>query len=103
MIHPSRLDLVAMSPGSMRSLLAEDWAAAGRLLGTEIPREWRSRHWRWLGNRPAEAEAHPSIIPWLPRVQLLRQPAGHSGRGPVVVGEAGFHGLPDDEGRVEIG
>jgi RimJ/RimL family protein N-acetyltransferase len=42
-------------------------------------------------------------MPWLPRVQLLRQPADRSEGEPVVVGESGFHGPPDDEGRVEIG
>jgi [ribosomal protein S5]-alanine N-acetyltransferase len=45
---------------------------------------------------------YPSAMPWLPRVLLLR--AGESGRQePVVVGEAGFHGQPDGDGRVEIG
>ena len=101
-IHASRLDLVLMSPPLMRSMLAEDWATAGRLLGAQIPQEWRTGHWRWLGNRPAQAEADPSVIPWLPRVQLLRQPADRGGGG-LVVGDAGFHGPPDDEGRVEIG
>jgi RimJ/RimL family protein N-acetyltransferase len=42
------------------------------------------------------------VVPWLPRVMLLR-PAGERGGQPPVVGEAGFHGPPRDDGRVEIG
>jgi len=102
-VHASRFDLVPMPPPLMRSKLAEDWTTAGRLLGAQIPQEWRSGHWRWLGNRPDQAEADPSLIPWFPRVLVLRQAADCSGGGPAVVGEAGFHGPPDDEGRVEFG
>lgn len=104
-IHAPRLDLVPMTPQFMRSMHRAGWAAASRLLGAEVPGEWRTgtRPWRqWLGTRAAEAEADASFIPWLPRVQLLR-PADGSGTGPAVVGEAGFHGPPDEAGRVEIG
>jgi RimJ/RimL family protein N-acetyltransferase len=72
-------------------------------LGAEIPQEWRVRDWRWLDARYARADADPSVIPWLPRIQLLRQPATGGDGKPVVVGDAGFHGSPNDEGRVEIG
>jgi RimJ/RimL family protein N-acetyltransferase len=102
-IHASRFDLVPMPPPLMRAILAEDWTTAGRLLGAQIPPDWRSGHWRWLGNRPDQAEADPSLIPWFPRVLLLRPPAERSGGGLTVVGEAGFQGPPDDEGRVEFG
>jgi [ribosomal protein S5]-alanine N-acetyltransferase len=102
-IHAPRLDLVLMSPTLMRALLAADWDQAWELLGARIPAEWRGEDWRWLGQRPDQAEADPSAMPWLPRVLLLRA-ADESGRQePVVVGEAGFHGQPDGDGRVEIG
>ena len=94
-----RLDLTVMSPGLMRALLAADWGQAGRLLGAGIPAEWRGEYWQWLGQRPDQAEADPSVVPWLPRVLLLRG----TGERPGVVGEAGFHGPPDAAGRVEIG
>jgi len=87
----------------MRALLASDWDQAGRLLGAQIPGEWRSEDWQWLGQRPDQAEADPSVVPWLPRVMLLRPVSGKSGQAPVMVGEAGFHGPPGDDGRVEIG
>ena len=102
MIHGPRLDLVLMSPALMRALLAGDWDQAGRLLGAPIPGQWRGEDWRWLGQRPGQAEADPSAMPWLPRVLLLR-PADDSRQQPLVVGDAGFHGQPDGDGRVEIG
>jgi [ribosomal protein S5]-alanine N-acetyltransferase len=101
-IRTRRLDLVPMSSGLMRALLAADWDQAGRLLGAAIPAEWRGEDWQWLGQRPDQAEADPSLVPWLPRVLLLRE-TGERGAEPVVVGEAGFHDPPGEDGRVEIG
>ena len=87
----------------MRALLALDWDQAGQLLGAQIPEEWRREDWQWIGQRPGQAEADQSVVPWLPRVMLLRT-ADETGRQqPIVVGEAGFHGPPSDDGRVEIG
>lgn len=102
-IRARRLDLVAMSPGLMRALLAADWDTAGQLLGADIPAEWRGEDWLWLGPRLDQAEADPSVIPWLPRVLLLRGTAGRGAVQPVVVCEAGFHGPPGEDGQVEIG
>jgi [ribosomal protein S5]-alanine N-acetyltransferase len=78
------------------------WDTADQLLGAGIPAEWGGEDWQWLGQRPDQAEANPSVIPWLPRVLLLRAVADSTGTG-VVVGEAGFYGPPDEDGRVEIG
>jgi [ribosomal protein S5]-alanine N-acetyltransferase len=36
-------------------------------------------------------------------MMLLRTPDGSGGRQPIVVGEAGFHGPPDGDGRIEFG
>ena len=102
MIHGPRLGLVLMSPALMRALLAGDWDQAGLLLEAPIPGQWRGEDWRWLGQRAGQAEANPSAIAWLPRVLLLR-PADDSRQEPLVVGDAGFHGQPDGDGRVEIG
>lgn len=98
-IPTPRLDLILMSPGLMRALLAADWGQAGRLLGADIPAEWQGEYWQWLGDRPDRAEADPSVAPWFGRI-LLR---GTGGTQPEVVGEAGFHGPPDETGRAEIG
>jgi [ribosomal protein S5]-alanine N-acetyltransferase len=102
-IRTRRLDLVLMSPGLMRALLAADWDKAGQLLGADLPSEWRGEDWQWLGQRPRQAEADPPVNPWLPRVLLLRGAAEGGGAEPVVVGEAGFHGPPDADGRAEFG
>jgi [ribosomal protein S5]-alanine N-acetyltransferase len=97
------MDLVLMSLAVMGAFLASDWYKAGQLLGARVPDEWRGEDWQWLGQRPDQAEADPSVTPWFPRVMLLR-PTGVGGtQKPIVVGEAGFHGPPDSERRVEIG
>jgi RimJ/RimL family protein N-acetyltransferase len=102
-IPTRRLDLILMSPGLMRALLAADWGQAGQLLGADIPAEWRGGYWQWLGDRPDRAEADPSVGRWLGRMLLLRGTGDRGGAAPEVVGEAGFHGPPDEDGRVEIG
>jgi ribosomal-protein-alanine N-acetyltransferase len=102
-IRTRRLDLVLMSPGLMRALMAADWDKASQLLGADIPAEWRGEYWQWLGQRPDQAEADPSVNVWLPRVLLLRGSGEHGSPEPVAVGEAGFHGPPGADGRVEIG
>jgi RimJ/RimL family protein N-acetyltransferase len=98
-----RLELTLMSPGLMRALLAADWGQAGRLLGADIPAEWHGGYWQWLGDRPDQAEGDPSAARWLGRMLLLRGAGDRGGAAPQVVGEAGFHGPPDETGRVEIG
>lgn len=91
-----------MSPALMRALLAADWAGAERLLGAPIPDEWRGEYWQWLGQRPDQAEHDPAAAPWVPRALLLREDES-ARHGVTVVGDVGFHGPPDAEGRVEIG
>jgi RimJ/RimL family protein N-acetyltransferase len=102
-IHSARLDLVLMSPTLMRALLAADWAEAERLLGASIPDEWRSGYWQWLGQRPDQAEQDPSAMPWLPRALLLRKDDESARDEATVVGDAGFHGPPGADDRVELG
>jgi ribosomal-protein-alanine N-acetyltransferase len=99
-IRAPRLDLIPLSSPLVESMQVADWATAGGLLGADIPPEWQARDWHWLDARLAQAGA-PSVIAWLPRALVLRQAAGGSEQ--VVVGDAGFHGPPDDEGRVELG
>jgi ribosomal-protein-alanine N-acetyltransferase len=101
-IHAERLDLLPMSLVMMRAIRDGNWPGVGRLLGTDIPAEWRDADWKWLDQRMAKAEADLAEMPWAPHVLLLREvPEG--GRGRVVAGDAGFHGQPDENGRVELG
>jgi [ribosomal protein S5]-alanine N-acetyltransferase len=102
-IRAPRLDLVLISPALIQALVTADWNQAGQLLGAQIPAEWRGRDdWQWLAQRPDRAETDPSATRWLPRMLLLRS-GGNSGQHAVVVGEAGFHGPPDSDGRIEFG
>jgi [ribosomal protein S5]-alanine N-acetyltransferase len=103
MIHAARLDLSPMPLVMMRAIQGGNWAGVGRLLGTEIPAEWRDGDWQWLDQRVARAEADPAELAWAPHVLLLRgaPDAGRPAR--VVVGDAGFHRSPDENGRVEVG
>lgn len=91
-----------MSLVMMRAIRGGNWPGVGRLLGTDIPPEWREADWQWLDHRVARAEADLAEMPWAPHALLLRQ-APEPGRGRVVVGDAGFHGQPDENGRVEVG
>lgn len=92
-----------MSPALVQALLASDWDRAGQLLGAQIPEEWRGEDWHWLARRPDEAEADPAILPWLARVMLLKTVDERGMQQPIVVGAAGFHSPPGDNGRAEIG
>jgi [ribosomal protein S5]-alanine N-acetyltransferase len=103
MIRAARLDLFPMPLVMMRAIQGGNWAGVGRLLGTEIPAEWRDGDWKWLDQRVARAEADPAELAWAPHVMLLREPAGSGRPARVVVGDAGFHGSPDQDGRVEVG
>ena len=95
-----RTILEPMPPPLMRALLRDDWKAAADHLGAEIPEVWTSGHWHWLGDRPDRGDADPSLVDWFPRVMMLREADGRARR---IIDEGGFHGPPDDDGRVELG
>lgn len=103
MIHAERLDLLPMPLVMMRAIRDGNWPGVGRLLGTDIPAEWRDADWQWLDQRMARAEADLAELLWAPHVLLLRRDAPEAGCGRVVAGDAGFHGQPDENGRVELG
>jgi RimJ/RimL family protein N-acetyltransferase len=75
-------DLVSLSPGAIRVLLAGD----GLLERTR----------NTMRRRLAQMEADPSTQPWLLRLIVL-----HAGRR--AAGHIGFHGPPDEDRRVEVG
>jgi RimJ/RimL family protein N-acetyltransferase len=91
-----------MGPGLLRAILAGDWVFVERELGSPAPDEWRTADWRWLRGR-SEEPGDPSTLSWYPRALLLRSEAATGTGGRAVVGHAGFHGPPDEEGRVELG
>lgn len=88
-----------MSVPFMRALVAYDLDAAAREIGATVPASLTDDLQDFLRYRLAQLEADPSILPWLGRAMVLTDVAGER----RVIGSIGFHGAPDDQGRVEIG
>jgi [ribosomal protein S5]-alanine N-acetyltransferase len=102
-IGTRRLNLAPMSLAVMSAVLTGDWHEAAHLVGSPLPEEWRRENWGWLQHHVTEAVHDPSSTAWGPRL-LLRWAADAKRQGSIaLVGEAGFHGRPDEEGEVEIG
>ena len=86
------LELVPLTAGQMRALADGDRTSVSGALGITVPDEVVAGGW-WR-HRAGLLEANPAD-PWS-AVRLLV-------RDGVVVGNAGFHGPPDDAGMVEVG
>ena len=88
-----------MSIPLMQALVARDLAAAEREIGASIPEGFSDNLDHFLRYRLAQLDADPTILSWLARAMVLTDEAGVR----RVVGTIGFHGAPDDLGRLEIG
>jgi len=88
-----------MSVPFMRALVADDLDAAAREIGATVPATLSEDLQDFLRYRLAQLDVDPSILPWLGRAMVLTDEAGTRS----VIGSIGFHGAPDDQGRVEIG
>ena len=98
-IGTPRLELVSMSVPFMRALVARDLAAAAEELGADVPAGMPDDLENFLRYRLAQMEVDPSIGQWLGRAMVLADEAGTR----RVIGTIGFHGPPDDQGRLEVG
>jgi ribosomal-protein-alanine N-acetyltransferase len=98
-IRTPRLDLVSMSVPFMRALVAHDLDAAAREIDATVPATLTEDLQDFLRYRLAQLEVDPSILPWLGRAMVMTDERGAR----RVIGSIGFHGAPDDQGRVEIG
>jgi RimJ/RimL family protein N-acetyltransferase len=98
-IRTERLELVSMTLSFMEALLAGDTGAAGTAIGAAVPANLREHIEDFLRYRLAQVKADPSIRRWLGRAMVLAEPDGTR----RVVGTIGFHGPPDERGRLEIG
>lgn len=88
-----------MSIPFMRAVLASDRAAAEREIGAEIPLDLpESLEW-FLTYRLAQLDADPTILHWLARAMILTEADGRR----RLIGTIGFHGAPDEQGRLEVG
>jgi RimJ/RimL family protein N-acetyltransferase len=98
-IRTARLELVSMSIAFMRALVARDIPTAAREIGAAVPDDMPDDLVNFLQYRLAQVEADPTIVPWLGRGMVLADATN----GRRVIGTIGFHGPPDDQGRVEVG
>jgi len=87
-----------MSLPFMEALLARDVDGATREAGAMLPVDMPDALEHFLEYRSAQMRDDPTIQPWLGRLIVL-----DDDRGRRVVGSVGFHGPPDDDGRVEVG
>ena len=98
-IHTPRLDLVSMTVPVMRALQANDIETAGREAGAQVHPGLPEDLVDFLRYRLAQVEADPSIRQWLGRLMVLTDEGGQR----HAIGTIGFHGPPDELGRLEIG
>lgn len=102
-LRTRRLELTPFPSDVARAILAGNWPLIADILGSPFPDEWRRDGWSWLGHHLERAERHPFSPAWGPRL-LLREEVIDDGTRvrKTVIGEAGFHGPPDD-GWLEVG
>src|SRR5215212_9679889 len=98
-IRTPRLELVSMTVPFMEALLARDPRRAGEVIGAIVPGNLRGGLEDFLRYRLAQLAVDPSVHPWLGRAMVLTDAAGAR----RVIGTIGFHGPPDELGRLEIG
>jgi RimJ/RimL family protein N-acetyltransferase len=98
-IRTARLELVSMSMAFMRAIEAHDVEAASREIGADVPSGMPDDLETFLAYRIPALTGDPSIRPWLGRTMVWTHPGGRR----QVIGTIGFHGPPDEGGRVEIG
>ena len=98
-IRTPRLELVHLSVRAMRALLARDLVAAELEIGASIPEGFPDHLDHFLRYRLAQLDADPTILRWLARAMVLTDAAGVR----RVIGTIGFHGAPDEQGRLEVG
>jgi RimJ/RimL family protein N-acetyltransferase len=98
-VETTRLELVLMSVPLMEALKRRDLEAATAELGAEVPAWLADDMQDFLDYRLAQLREDPSVHNWLGRVMVLTEEDGSR----RVIGSIGFHGAPDEEGRLEIG
>jgi RimJ/RimL family protein N-acetyltransferase len=98
-ILSTRLELVSMSIAFMEALADRDLRRADRAIEALVPAWLPGQLEHFVQYRLAQLEVDPSARQWLGRAMILTDGAGRR----RVVGTIGFHGPPDEQGRLEIG
>ncbi|HEV8696287.1 MAG TPA: GNAT family N-acetyltransferase [Candidatus Limnocylindrales bacterium] len=97
-IRTPRFELVSMSLEFMEALAAGDLDRSTREIEAKVPADMAHDLEHFLEYRTAQLREDPSIQPWLGRAIVVDDEGGRH-----VIGSIGFHGPPDDDGRVEVG
>ncbi|MFD4482881.1 MULTISPECIES: GNAT family N-acetyltransferase [unclassified Streptomyces] len=94
---PKRVRFVELSAKALRALADGDLAGGSAEAGVALDEHFVGDRARWIfGYRADQLAKDPSAAPWITRA-AVSVPDG------VVVGDAGFHGPPDEGGLVEVG
>ena len=88
-----------MNLAFMRAVLAGDVDAAAREVDADVSGAMSDDLQDFARYRLAQMEADPSVQQWLARAMVMTDPDGHR----HAIGTIGFHGPPDEQGRVEVG
>ena len=93
-----RYRLVPLSVPALEALVRGDIDKASVLTGERLSPWLLEEGWLWR-IRLRQLQDTPEDLPWIarPAIALEGEEAGE------VVGHLGFHGAPDEEGRVEVG
>lgn len=94
-----RMELISMSVPFMQALAERDLRRANRAIGALVPAWLPEQLEHFVQYRLAQLEVDPSVREWLGRAMILIDDEGRR----RVVGTVGFHGPPDERGRLEIG
>lgn len=98
-IRTDRLELVSMSVPLMTALAGGDLEAAGSEIEAAVSPWLPGQLEHFLEYRLAQLAADPTIQGWLGRAIVLTEASGVR----RVIGSIGFHGPPDEDGRLEVG
>ncbi|MEU6948467.1 GNAT family N-acetyltransferase [Streptomyces sp. NPDC046316] len=94
---PRHIRFVELSATALRALADGDLAGGSAEAGVALDEYFVSDRSRWIfGYRADQLAKDPSAAPWIARA-AVSEPDG------TVVGDAGFHGPPDEAGVVEVG
>lgn len=83
----------------MEALARDDVAGAAAEIGATVPEDMPEYLRDFLRYRLTQLAVDPTIRRWLGRAIVWTDDAGNR----HVIGSIGFHGAPDDQGRLEIG
>ncbi|MER7756959.1 GNAT family N-acetyltransferase [Kitasatospora sp. NPDC097643] len=94
---PKRVRFVELNAKALRALADGDLAGASTEAGVALDEHFVSDRARGIfGYRADQLAKDPSAAPWITRA-AVSEPDG------TVIGDAGFHGPPDEAGMVEVG